>query len=128
MHERRPDPERLWEGRHVEESAHATGTKAKDDRTSMPAWLPDGATAVNYRMASTGCDRLPAATVPGARPPEGCTPGEPRGGVNPTAARLPGDTRARATARCGNDDAALVGDRLYAWQDHAVDLASLRSS
>ncbi|MFD7905554.1 hypothetical protein ACFV4G_25325 [Kitasatospora sp. NPDC059747] len=117
----------LREGRHVEESAYATGAKAKADRTSMPAWLPDGATTVNYRMSTTGYDRLLAATVPDGRLPEGCTPGEPRGGVNLTAAWFPGDTRAKATARCGSYDAALVGDRLYAWQDHAVELAALRA-
>ncbi|MEV7022682.1 hypothetical protein [Kitasatospora sp. NPDC093558] len=31
-------------------------------------------------------------------------------------------------AKADRQDAALIGDRLYAWQDHAVELAPLRAS
>ncbi|MGK4584141.1 hypothetical protein [Kitasatospora sp. HPMI-4] len=117
----------LGESRHREEATYATGKEAKADRRSMPGWLPDGATKVSYMMSTIGGDRLLKAALPERKLPDGCTKGTPEGAVHLKAPWFPGDVPAKATARCGFYNVALVGNELYGWQDDAVVVAARKA-
>ncbi|MER5812324.1 hypothetical protein ABT143_29775 [Streptomyces sp. NPDC002033] len=105
-------------GRHQESGSYATGAEAKGARASVPRWLPDGATSVEYAMGTTGGRRLLKATLPtGGLPPQ-CTDAPRSGAGKPelAASWFPQGAEDRATARCGLYYAYVQGDTLYAWQ------------
>ncbi|GAA2993789.1 hypothetical protein GCM10020229_02810 [Kitasatospora albolonga] len=119
---------RDWaEGRHQQQAAYDSGTAAKQDRASVPRWLPDGATGVSYLMSTTGGDRLIRATVPGGAAPAECQKGLPDGPVKLRASWFPDEAVARADWRCGLYNVALIGDQLYGWQDDAVVVAARKA-
>ncbi|MFI5529624.1 hypothetical protein ACIA8O_13910 [Kitasatospora sp. NPDC051853] len=119
---------RDWaESRHRQQAAYDTGAAAKQDRVSVPRWLPDGATQVSYLMSTTGGDRLIRATVPGGTAPTECRAGRPDGPVNLSASWFPDEAVARADLRCGLYNVALIGDQLYGWQDDAVVVAARKA-
>ncbi|GAA2247385.1 MULTISPECIES: hypothetical protein [Kitasatospora] len=122
-----PKTGELRESMHRQEAAYPTGSAAKADRKSMPAWLPDGATRVSYLMSTTGGDRLLKASLPDGKLPAGCSEGTPQGAVHLKASWFPGDIPARATARCGLYNVALVGHELYGWQDDEVVIAARKA-
>ncbi|KJK60071.1 hypothetical protein [Saccharothrix sp. ST-888] len=117
----------LLESRHREAATYATGSAAKAARESVPGWLPDDATKVSYLMSTTGDDRLLKASLPDRKLPEGCSKGTPQGAVHLKASWFPGDIPAKATARCGYYNVALVGNELYGWQDNAVVIAARKA-
>ncbi|MEU1624033.1 hypothetical protein ABZ746_01525 [Streptomyces sp. NPDC020096] len=109
-----------FKGRHVQQSAYDNGRAAKSDRASMPRWLPDTATAVHYRMSTTGGDRLLKATLPSAKLPHGCKPGGKPARAHLKASWFPKGTDHKPQATCGGTyNAVLKGTELYAWQDNA---------
>ncbi|MEU5220982.1 hypothetical protein AB0G79_32945 [Streptomyces sp. NPDC020807] len=115
-----------FEGRHDEASSYRTAAEAKADRASFPRWLPDDAAGVEYRMKTTGGDRLVKATLPRqasapAALPAGCAPYEPAAGLPAPELKadwFPEKAETRATARCGLFHVFLDGDTLYGWQSH----------
>ncbi|MEU6236851.1 hypothetical protein [Kitasatospora sp. NPDC047058] len=121
-----------YDGRHQEQASYATGTDAKADRRTMPAWLPDNASSVRYLMSTTGDDRLLTATLPDGRLPAGCTTVTPGKGTHPMPATLkagwfPEGVAAKVTGTCGHYNVTLTGNQLYAWQDGAAVQAALRA-
>ncbi|MFJ9691075.1 hypothetical protein [Kitasatospora sp. NPDC101183] len=121
-----------YDERHQEQAAYATGVQAKNDRRSMPAWLPDNASSVKYLMSTTGDDRLLIATLPEGRLPAGCTIGVPGRTTHPVPASLkvgwfPQDVATRATGTCGHYSVSMHGNQLYAWQDGAAVQAAHRA-
>ncbi|MGW2250523.1 hypothetical protein ACWCXH_10015 [Kitasatospora sp. NPDC001660] len=121
-----------YDGRHQEQASYATGTEAKADRRSMPAWLPDNASAVRYLMSTTGDDRLLRATLPEGRLPVGCTTGPTGKGAHPVPESLragwfPEGVAGKATGTCGHYNVMLSGNQLYAWQDGAAVQAAMRA-
>ncbi|MFE0700839.1 hypothetical protein [Streptomyces sp. NPDC058872] len=111
-----PAADRWWDGRRQQSSAYATGAKAKQDRRSVPRWLPDEATSVQYAMKTTGGERLLVATTVGARPPAECKPIE---GTAPEAEMgapwFPDAVAGKATLKCGSYFAYQDGTTLTAW-------------
>ncbi|MEV7277423.1 hypothetical protein [Streptomyces sp. NPDC093111] len=110
-----------FDGRHDEYASYATGAAAKTDRASVPRWLPDDATSVEYAMKTTGGDRALKATLPTTTLPTICTPlpaDTPRPAPALTPDWFPKDAPAKATARCGLTYAYMDGHTLYAWQDN----------
>ncbi|MFB7516484.1 hypothetical protein [Streptomyces sp. NPDC056144] len=114
-----------YQGRHDEASSYRTAAEAKADRASFPRWLPDGAAGVEYRMKTTGGDRLLKATLPSNTPaaglPAGCTPYKPAAdlpGPELKADWFPEKAAPKATARCGLYYAFVDGGTLYGWQSH----------
>lgn len=110
-----------YEGRHQEASSYATGATAKEDRASVPRWLPDEARDVSYVMTTTGGDRLLKATLPTTDPPATCKPVQ----QTPTSAKpaleaswFPKGAQDKATYRCGLYYAYAKGHTLYAWQQN----------
>ncbi|GAA1153002.1 hypothetical protein F4556_001363 [Kitasatospora gansuensis] len=117
-----------FDDRHQQKSHYASGAAAKQDHASVPRWLPDGATKVTYLRSTTGGDRLISATLPdGGKLPAGCQKGKPEGTVRLSAAWFPNDAVARADARCGLYNVAVIGDRLYGWQDDVVVIAARKA-
>ncbi|MCX5202995.1 hypothetical protein OG897_16255 [Streptomyces sp. NBC_00237] len=124
-----------YEGRHEESATYATGTAAKEARTSVPRWLPDAAQEISYAMKTTGGERLMKATLPK-------TPANP---LPATCKPLPKDQRAKdpelqapwfpkqttgkqATHRCEIYYAYTDGDTLYAWQHNDDWIASNKAA
>ncbi len=121
-----------YDGRHQEQSTYASGSDAKADRRSMPAWLPDNASSVRYLMSTTGDDRLLRATLPEGRLPAGCTTNTPAKGnhlapVSLKAGWFPDGITSKVTGSCGHYKVTLTGNQLYAWQDGAAVQAALRA-
>ncbi|MBD0675586.1 hypothetical protein ACIQOW_15950 [Kitasatospora sp. NPDC091335] len=121
-----------YDERHQQQAAYDTGTQAKADRHTMPAWLPDNASGVKYLMSTTGDDRLLRATLPEGRLPVGCTAGQPGRGAHPVPESLkagwfPEGVATKASGTCGHYSVALNGNQLYAWQDGAAVQAALRA-
>ncbi|MFB6893194.1 hypothetical protein ACFCX4_28210 [Kitasatospora sp. NPDC056327] len=121
-----------YDGRHQEQSSYSTGSAAKADRHSVPAWLPDNASAVRYLMSTTGDDRLLTATLPEGRLPAGCKAGGTGRGTHPAPVTLragwfPQTVTTKATGFCGHYNVTLTGNQLYAWQDGAAVQAALRA-
>ncbi|NUU25325.1 MAG: hypothetical protein HOV68_28050 [Streptomycetaceae bacterium] len=116
-----PMVESRLDGRHEQEATYPTGRDAKADLDSVPAWLPDGATHVRYKMTTAGGDRLLVADLPDGRLPGDCVPA--RGHVHPgmTASWFPKGAAHKATVRCGMYSGYTDGTKLVAWQhDHDV--------
>ncbi|MFF1921356.1 hypothetical protein ACFVW8_12385 [Streptomyces sp. NPDC058221] len=113
-----PEAQQWYEGRHEQTSSYATGSKAKDDRPSVPRWLPDDASAVEYAMRTTGGQRLLKATLPGGRLPGSCTALNRSEAPAPEikASWFPSGVATKAHSRCGTYYLALDGHTLYAWQ------------
>ncbi|MFJ7206683.1 hypothetical protein ACIQWR_24520 [Streptomyces sp. NPDC098789] len=110
--------------RHQETSSYATGAEAKAGRASVPRWLADGSSSVEYAMKTTGGERLLKAVLPAGELPAQCT-AEPAANAKDVPMRadwFPGDARGKATLRCGTYYGYKEGDTLYAWQ-HGDDLA-----
>ncbi|MER5866038.1 hypothetical protein [Kitasatospora sp. NPDC002040] len=122
-----PKAQDWFDGRHQEKAHYPTGAAAKQDRASVPRWLPDGATRITYLMSTTGGDRLIKATLPDGKLPDGCRKGGPEGPVRLTASWFPNDAVARADARCGLYNVALIGNQLYGWQDDGVVVAARKA-
>ncbi|MFJ5229541.1 hypothetical protein ACIQBJ_06515 [Kitasatospora sp. NPDC088391] len=97
-----------------------SGAAAKAERTEVPRWLPDTATGIAFLSGGHDGDRLIRATLPDRALPAGCTEGRADGELHLRAHWFPRDTPQRATAHCGRYSVALVGDRLYGWQDGAA--------
>ncbi|MFJ9520103.1 hypothetical protein ACIRPK_17825 [Kitasatospora sp. NPDC101801] len=122
-----PKAQDWFEDRHQQRSHYASGAAAKQDLSSVPRWLPDGATKVAYLMSTTGGDRLISATLPDGKLPAECRRASPEGTVRLRAAWFPNDAVARADARCGLYNVAVIGDRLYGWQDDVVVIAARKA-
>ncbi|GAA1247847.1 hypothetical protein GCM10009665_43450 [Kitasatospora nipponensis] len=128
-----PSVGELAKGRHVEESNYATGAQAKGARATMPRWLPDGATAVHYRISTTNGDRSITAQLPDGLRPTGCSGGAapaPAVPVKLSTARLPAGAGSKVAINCGSYRVVVDGRDLYAWQTGAdwvaVNLAGLQ--
>ncbi|MFE4512805.1 hypothetical protein ACFRMQ_01230 [Kitasatospora sp. NPDC056783] len=121
-----------YDGHHQEQASYQSGSQAKAERRSMPAWLPDNASGVQYLMSTRGDDRLLRATLPEGRLPVGCTAGLPGKGAHPVPESLkagwfPEGVASKATGTCGHYNVALTGNQLFAWQDGAALQAALRT-
>ncbi|WP_316524709.1 hypothetical protein [Kitasatospora brasiliensis] len=121
-----------YDEHHQQQASYETGTQAKADRRSMPTWLPDNASGVQYVMSTRGDDRLLHATLPEGRLPVGCTAGLPRKGAHPVPESLkagwfPEGVETKVSGTCGHYNVALAGNQLYAWQDGAAMQAALRA-
>ncbi|MER8098723.1 hypothetical protein [Kitasatospora sp. NPDC094016] len=121
-----------YDGRHQEQATYDTGSQAKAERRSMPAWLPDNASSVKYLMSTTGDDRLLRATLPEGRLPVGCNTGLPGKSAHSVPLSLkagwfPEGVAAKASGTCGHYNVTLTGNQLYAWQDGAAVQAALRA-
>ncbi|MFI8081279.1 hypothetical protein ACIF6L_10865 [Kitasatospora sp. NPDC086009] len=121
-----------YDGRHQEQASYSTGSAAKADRQSVPSWLPDNASTVQYLMSTTGDDRLLRATLPDGRLPAGCVTAQPGSAVHPVPAALkagwfPQGVSSKITGSCGQYNVTLTGNQLYAWQDGAAVQAALRA-
>ncbi|MFJ3221238.1 hypothetical protein ACIPLC_35620 [Kitasatospora sp. NPDC086801] len=121
-----------YDGRHQEQAAYDTGSQAKAERRSMPAWLPDNASSVKYLMSTTGDDRLLRATLPEGRLPVGCSTGLPGKSAHSVPLSLkagwfPEGVAAKVSGTCGHYNVTLTGNQLYAWQDGAAVQAALRA-
>ncbi|MCB5166479.1 hypothetical protein LG634_16735 [Streptomyces bambusae] len=111
---------RSWlDGRHDMADTFETGREAKEERKTMPRWLPDNATDVTWNWKTTGDERLLKAQLPTAALPAGCRTERPA--VTPDVPKVksdwfPEDAARRATARCeGGYHAYLDGRTLTAW-------------
>ncbi|WP_434599191.1 hypothetical protein [Streptomyces sp. A5-4] len=120
-----------YDGRHEEASSYVTGATAKEDRTSVPRWLPDAAKDVSYVMTTTGGDRLLKATLPADGLPATCepvkaatTPGKPA----LEASWFPKGTSDKAGYRCDLYYAYTDGHTLYAWQQEEDWISSNKSA
>lgn len=111
-----------YRDRHDEKSSYKTAADAKADRDSFPRWVPDSATGVEYKMKTTGGDRLLKVTLPSASLPVGCTPYKPAAdlpGPELKAGWFPESAAGKPTARCGLYYTFLDGDTLYGWQTNS---------
>ncbi|MEN8654597.1 hypothetical protein ABCR94_29395 [Streptomyces sp. 21So2-11] len=120
-----------YDGRHEEASSYVTGATAKEDRASVPRWLPDEAKDVSYVMTTTGGDRLLKATLPATEPPPICKPVKPATTPGKPALKatwFPKDTSARAAYHCDLYYAYTEGHTLYAWQQNDDWIASNKAA
>ncbi|MFB7403086.1 hypothetical protein ACFC36_16425 [Streptomyces rubiginosohelvolus] len=112
-----PEAKEWYDGRHEQTSSYATGKDAKEERESVPRWLPDDASSVEYAMRTTGGERILKATLHDGRLPAQC---EALGGSAPdpeiSASWFPSGTASSAKGRCGSYYVALEDHTLYAWQ------------
>ncbi|MET7413204.1 hypothetical protein [Streptomyces rubiginosohelvolus] len=113
-----PEAKEWYDGRHEQTSSYATGKDAKEERESVPRWLPDDASSVEYAMRTTGGERILKATLHDGRLPAPC---EALGGGSApdpeiSASWFPSGTASSAKGRCGSYYVALEGHTLYAWQ------------
>ncbi|MEU6632762.1 hypothetical protein ABZ905_31450 [Streptomyces parvus] len=113
-----PEAEEWYDGRHEQTSSYATGKEAKEERESVPRWLPDDASSVEYAMRTTGGERILKATLHDGRLPAPC---EALGGGSApdpeiSASWFPSGTASGAEGRCGSYYVALKDHTLYAWQ------------
>lgn len=102
--------------RQEQESSYSTGREAKADLASVPAWLPDAATRIRFKMRTTDGDRLLVAHLPDGRPPADCVP--TRGPQPPglTASWFPQGVVHKGKLRCGEFWGYTEDATLYAWQ------------
>ncbi|GGV31502.1 alpha/beta hydrolase [Streptomyces spectabilis] len=105
---------------HQEKATYKTGAEAKEDRKSVPRWLPDDATDVSYVMSTTGEDRILRFTAKDGAFPASCVRGKPQGKPRLKADWFPSDVAAKAGFNCGSWSGARIGGALYAWQDRDV--------
>ncbi|MFJ9622119.1 hypothetical protein [Streptomyces sp. NPDC101181] len=115
-----PEAKEWFDGRHEQTSSYATGKKAKEERASVPRWLPDDAASVEYAMRTTGGERILKATLHDARLPARCEPLDGRKAPAPeiSASWFPSGVTDGAQGRCGSYYVSLEKDTLYAWQTH----------
>ncbi|NLU67838.1 hypothetical protein [Streptomyces sp. HNM0574] len=106
--------------RHQERSEYKTGAEAKEDRASMPRWLPDDARDVKYVLSTTGDDRLLSFTPKDGKLPAPCKPGKPQGEPQLKADWFPEGTAAKAGTNCGTWSGHLADGTFTAWQDKAT--------
>ncbi|WP_103512082.1 hypothetical protein [Streptomyces sp. SM13] len=113
-----PEAKEWYDGRHEQTSSYATGKDAKADRESVPRWLPDDASSVEYAMRTTGGERLLKATLSGDGLPASCEPLDGKKAADPeiSASWFPSGTADRAQGRCGSYYVSLEDHTLYAWQ------------
>ncbi|WNI27191.1 hypothetical protein [Streptomyces sp. ITFR-16] len=125
-----PEARQWYEGRHEEMSSYATGAEAKAARDSVPRWLPDDASSVEYAMRTTGGQRILKASLAESRLPTSCKPLGGRDAPAPeiNASWFPSDLATRAQVRCGSYYAVLDHRTLYAWQTNADWVEGNRSS
>ncbi|MFE0461759.1 hypothetical protein ACFW1A_21155 [Kitasatospora sp. NPDC058965] len=98
-------------------AGYASGAQAKAARPSLPRWLPDTATEVDYKASSNGGDRLLHAHLPGGALPAACSSAVPSALPAKLSAHwFPAGIDRRPTASCGQFLVALDGEQLYAWQ------------
>ncbi|AUY49025.1 hypothetical protein EH183_08790 [Streptomyces sp. CB01881] len=121
-----------YDGRHQEQATYATGSAAKASAHTMPGWLPDNASSVQYMRSTTGDDRLLRATLAEGRLPAGCTTTTPGRSAHPVPATLkagwfPEGVASKITGSCGHYNVTLTGNQLYAWQDGAAVQAAQRA-
>ncbi|NEB77574.1 hypothetical protein G3I40_20480 [Streptomyces sp. SID14478] len=113
-----PAAEHWYDGRHEQTSTYASGKEAKEQRESVPRWLPDDATSVTYAMRTTGGERILKATLGESRLPAQCQPLGGRTAPPPeiSASWFPADADDTAKGRCGSYYVSLDSNTLYAWQ------------
>ncbi|MEU6841655.1 hypothetical protein ABZ930_07230 [Streptomyces sp. NPDC046716] len=113
-----PEAKQWYDGRHEQTASYATGKEAKEERESVPRWLPDDAASVDYAMRTTGGERILKATLSDGRLPAQCEPLDGRTAPAPeiSAAWFPSDAAGGAEGRCGSYYVSLDHDTLYAWQ------------
>ncbi|MFF8984876.1 hypothetical protein ACF08E_15995 [Streptomyces globisporus] len=125
-----PEAKEWYDGRHEQTSSYATGKDAKEERESVPRWLPDDASSVEYAMRTTGGERILKATLHGGRLPAQC---EALGGGSVpdpeiSASWFTPGTASSAKGRCGSYYVALKEHTLYAWQTNDDWVAENRRS
>ncbi|MEU6214685.1 hypothetical protein ABZ891_32920 [Streptomyces sp. NPDC047023] len=106
---------------HQQRDSYATGLKAKQDRPSIPRWLPSDASDIKYVMKTNGGARIIKAVLKDGKLPQECKAEE---GFIPPAPEIKADwfpekIPADNVARCGIFQAYLEGSSLYAWQTHS---------
>ncbi|MFD0021756.1 hypothetical protein [Streptomyces sp. NPDC058382] len=113
-----PEAEQWYDGRHGQTSSYDTGKEAKEDRESVPRWLPDDAASVKYAMRTTGGERILKVELGNSRLPAQCKPlnGSAAPAPEISASWFPSDAANRATSHCGSYYVSLENDILYAWQ------------
>ncbi|MEU8450629.1 hypothetical protein ACFY72_26765 [Streptomyces globisporus] len=113
-----PEAKEWYDGRHEQTSSYATGKDAKEERESVPRWLPDDASSVEYAMRTTGGERILKATLHDGRLPVPCEPLDGKAAPDPeiSASWFPSGTASGAKGRCGSYYVALKDHTLYAWQ------------
>ncbi|MEU5455370.1 hypothetical protein AB0H48_11330 [Streptomyces globisporus] len=113
-----PEAKEWYDGRHGQTSSYATGKDAKEERESVPRWLPDDASSVEYAMRTTGGERILKATLHDGRLPAPCEPLDGKAAPDPeiSASWFPSGTASGAKGRCGSYYVALKDHTLYAWQ------------
>ncbi|MEU2150617.1 MULTISPECIES: hypothetical protein [Streptomyces] len=113
-----PEAKEWYDGRHEQTSSYATGKDAKEERESVPRWLPDDASSVEYAMRTTGGERILKATLHDGRLPAPCEPLDGKGAPDPeiSASWFPSGAASGAKGRCGSYYVALKDHTLYAWQ------------
>ncbi|MZD07530.1 hypothetical protein GTW43_20940 [Streptomyces sp. SID5785] len=116
-----PEARQWYDGRHEQTSSYATGKKAKQERESVPRWLPDDAASVEYAMRTTGGERILKATLGEAGLPAQCEPLDGAAAPAPeiSASWFPSDVAGGAKGRCGSYYVSLKNGTLYAWQTNA---------
>ncbi|GAU70531.1 hypothetical protein SSP35_20_00270 [Streptomyces sp. NBRC 110611] len=107
-----------FDNRHQETASYASGAEAKKDRPSVPRWLPDDASSIQYAMKTTGGERLVKATLKDGKLPSVCRPAKSLNAPSPEieATWFPKAAAGNATARCDQYYAYTDGSTLYAWQ------------
>ncbi|MFF3531123.1 hypothetical protein ACFYX5_31050 [Streptomyces rubiginosohelvolus] len=113
-----PEAKEWYDGRHEQTSSYATGKDAKEERESVPRWLPDDAASVEYAMRTTGGERILKATLHDGRlpAPSGALDGGSAPDPEISASWFPSGTASSAKDRCGSYYVALKDHTLYAWQ------------
>ncbi|MGW4838537.1 hypothetical protein [Streptomyces globisporus] len=113
-----PEAKEWYDGRHEQTSSYATGKDAKEERESVPRWLPDDASSVEYAMRTTGGERILKATLRDGRLPAPCEALDGKSAPDPeiSASWFPSGTASGAKGRCGSYYVALKDHTLYAWQ------------
>lgn len=113
-----PEAKEWYDGRHEQTSSYATGKKAKEERGSVPRWLPDDAASVEYAMRTTGGERILKATLHDGSLPAECEPLGGKSAPDPeiSASWFPSGAANGAKGRCGSYYVSLEDRTLYAWQ------------
>ncbi|MYV59808.1 hypothetical protein GTW37_09950 [Streptomyces sp. SID4931] len=125
-----PEAKEWYDGRHEQTSSYATGKEAKEERESVPRWLPDDASSVEYAMRTTGGERILKATLHDGRLPAQCEALGGKSAPDPeiSASWFPSGTASSAKGRCGSYYVALKDHTLYAWQTNDDWVAENRRS
>ncbi|MGQ4716119.1 hypothetical protein ACUN22_20810 [Streptomyces anulatus] len=113
-----PEAKEWYDGRHEQTSSYATGKEAKEERESVPRWLPDDAASVEYAMRTTGGERILKATLHDGSLPSECEVLGGKSAPDPeiSASWFPSGAAKDVTGRCGSYYVSLEDRTLYAWQ------------